>query len=60
LEEKAHHFESQLKAYESSSENEVVDRLHQEVADIEQRVKTRNLEIQILERRVSGLYMDTW
>lgn len=47
------HVESQLRAYEKSSENEVVDRLHHEVADVEQRVRSRNLEIQILERRVS-------
>lgn len=52
LEKKAHHLESQLHAYENSSENEVVNRLHHEVADVEQRVKSRNLEIQILERRV--------
>ena len=54
LEKKAHHFESQLRAYEDSSENEVVNRLHHEVADVEQRIKSRNLEIQILERRVSS------
>lgn len=54
LEKKAHHCESQLKAYESSSESEVVDRLHYEVADVEQRVKSRNLEIQIFERRVNN------
>lgn len=53
LEKKARHIESQVKAYENSSENEVVNRLHYEVADVEQRVKSRNLEIQILERRVS-------
>lgn len=53
LEKKAHHLESQLRAYESASENEVVNKLHSEVADVEQRVKSRNLEIQILERRVS-------
>lgn len=52
-ERKAHHFESQLHAYETSSENEVVSRLHNEIADVEQRVKSRNVEIQILERRVS-------
>lgn len=46
------HLKSRLEAYENSSESEVVERLHHEVADFEQRVKSRNLEIQILERRV--------
>lgn len=52
LEKKVSHLESQLKGYEKASEDTVVNRLHYEVADVEQRVQSRNLEIQILERRV--------
>ena len=64
MQKKTQHFESQLEAYENSSENEVVNRLHQEIADFEQRIKARNLEIQILERRASSqsgtVLLDLW
>ena len=52
LREKIGHLESQLAAYENQSENVVVSRLHSEVVDVERRVQSRNVEIQILERRV--------
>ena len=54
LKKKVGHYESQLEAYVSSSESAVVSRLHSEVSDVEHRVQSRNLEIQILERHVCG------
>ena len=55
LEGRTAHLQSRLSAFEDSSESEVVRRLQSEVADLEKVIRSRNLDIQILERRVRGV-----
>ncbi len=52
VESKNTHLLSRLAAFEESSESQIVKRLQKEVADLEKTLRSRNLDIQILERRV--------
>ena len=60
LERKNTHLKAQLEAFEESAENEVIKRLQSEVADLEKVIRSRNVDLQIMERRVSRYSVLLW